>query len=242
MAMSAPVAVFALTIDGPDGHQFDITGFTKHEWSKSGSAARVVPDTLSNYTFDNRNAESKPGVDQTTRAARSSELSMQQLSLGWSKETAGAIGMEARLTYRWRGNEVFRLAQAADVDYREDVGSFLRRDYTEKFVGLKRPDLGAIKWGTQLSRSWSRSDAFSFPVGLSGVWADSGAGFGIFPSALRLTSPTLEDGSGKLTVEVTAATHERNTRLVDQNRSTGAPTTAFSPTPSKPQALELFLQ
>lgn len=242
MALTSPATVLALNIEGPDGHQFDITGFTKHEWSKSGAAARVVPDTLSNYTFDNRNAESKPGLGETTRAARSSELSMQQLSLGWSKETAGAVGMEARLTYRWRGNEVFRLTQATDVDYREDVGSFLRRDYTEKFVGFKRPDLGAIKWGTQLSRSWSRSDAFSFPVGLSGVWADSGAGFGIFPTALRLTSPAMEDGSGKLTVEVTAATHERNTRLVDQNRSTGAPTTAFSPNPTQPQALELFLQ
>jgi hypothetical protein len=242
LVLSGPVAVLAAAFDGPDGNKFEITGFTKHEWSRNAAGARTVPDNLSAYTFDNRNALSKPDVDQTDRADRGSQLSMQQLSLGWSKETSGAVGLEAKLTYRWRSDDVLRLFKGPDVDYREAGGNLLGRDYTERFVGISRPDLGAAKVGTQLSRSWSRSDAFSFPIGLSGVWADSGAGYGIFPTALRLTSPVLEDGSGKLSFELTTAMNQRNTRLVDQNRTTGAPATAFSPNPTQPRAIELFLQ
>jgi hypothetical protein len=241
LVLSGPAAVLAASFDGPDGHKFEITGFTKHELSRSAEGARIVPDNLSNYTFDARNAQSKPPVDQTRRAGRNSELSMQQLTLGWSHESAGAVGLEAKLTYRWRGDEVARFFKAPDVDFRPSGGSLLSQDFTERFVGISRPDLGALKLGTQLSRSWSRSDAFSFPIGLSGVWADSGAGFGIFPTAVRLSSPAFEDGSGKLSVELTAATHQRNTRMVDQDRR-DALNRPFSPNPTVPSALELFLQ
>lgn len=236
LALAAPVSLLAATFDSPDGSKFDITGFTKHEWSRSAAGARIVPDNLSNYTYDNRNVETKPAVSQTSRADRNSELSMQQLSLGWSKETAGAVGLEARATYRWRAAEAVRFFKGPDVDYRPASPNLLERDYTERFVGISRPDLGALKLGTQLSRSWSRSDAFSFPIGLSGVWADSGAGYGILPTAVRVTSPMMEDGSGKLTVELTAASHERNTRMVDQAL------TAAGTGPTKPNAVELFLQ
>lgn len=241
LVLSGPAAVLAASFDGPNGHKFEITGFTKHELSRSAEGARIVPDNLSNYTFDNRNAQSRPPVAQTRLADRNSELSMQQLTLGWSHESAGAVGMEAKLTYRWRGDEVTRFFKAPDVDFRPSGGSLLSQDFTERFVGISRPDLGALKLGTQLSRSWSRSDAFSFPIGLSGVWADSGAGFGIFPTAVRLSSPTFEDGSGKLSVELTAATHQRNTRMVDQDRR-DALNRPFSPNPTVPSALELFLQ
>lgn len=240
LALAAPVSLLAATFDSPDDSKFDITGFTKHEWSRSAAGGRIVPNELSAYTYDNRNAESKPGLAQTSRTNRNSQLSMQQLSLGWNKETAGAVGLEARLTYRWRSDDALRLFKAPDVDYRPPTSKVLEHDYTERFVGISRPDLGALKLGTQISRSWSRSDAFSFPIGLSGVWADSGAGYGIFPTALRITSPMMEDGSGKLTVEMTAATHQRNTRMVDQDRTAGS--TAFSPNPTKPIAVELFLQ
>jgi hypothetical protein len=44
-----------------------------------------------------------------------------------------------------------------------------------------------------------------------------------------------------LTAELTLATHQKNTFMVDQNRTT-ANNTPFSPNPTKPQAVEVFLQ
>jgi len=236
LVLASPVSLLAASFEAPDGSKFDITGFTKHEWSRSAEGARIVSNDDSTYKSDSRNAESKPGVENTTRAGRSSELSMQQLSLGWAKETAGAVSFESRLTYRWRGDQATRLFKAPDLDYRSGDSGLLNQDYTERFVGISRPDLGALKLGTQLSRSWSRSDAFSFPVGLSGVWADSGAGYGILPRALRLTSPTFEDGSGKLTVELTAASNKLNTFMVEPTL------TSAGSSPIRPKAIELFLQ
>ena len=236
LILASPASLLAASFEAPDGSKFDITGFTKHEWSHSAEGARIVSNDDSTYKSDSRNAESKPGVENTTRAGKSSELSMQQLSLGWAKETAGAVGFEARLTYRWRGDQATRFFKAPDLDYRPNDSGPLNLDYTERFVGISRPDLGALKLGTQLSRSWSRSDAFSFPVGLSGVWADSGAGYGILPRAVRLTSPTFEDGSGKLTAELTAASSKLNTFMVEPSL------TAAGTSPTQPKAIELFLQ
>ena len=237
----SPLSLMALTFEGTDGDKFEFTGFTKHEWTRNGANVKVVPDNLSTYQTDSRNALSAPTTDQVNLLPKSSQLSMQQISLGWSKETTGAVGLEAKLTYRWRSSDVLRAFYSPDVDYRLADGNPLHRDFTEQFLGINRPDLGAIKLGTQLSRSWSRSDAFTFPIGLSGVWADSGAGHGILPTAVRYTSPMMEDGSGKLTFEATFAYHHHNTYLVDQNRQTQTGT-AFSPNPTTPKLLELFLQ
>lgn len=249
LLMAAPTHLLAASFDAPNGSKFEIVGFTKHEWTRAMTPVHVVPNSQSLYTIDSRNVLSKPSESQTERGPRNSELSMQQLSLGWSHETAGAVTMEARLTYRWRSAGSLTMFKQPDVDYREDGSSWLAHDYTERFIGIGRPDLGSLKFGTQLSRSWSRSDAFSFPVGQSGAWADSGAGYGIFPTALRLTSPSREDGSGKLTAELTLATHDKNTFMVEQNRTTRSPDrttntlgTAYSPNPTTPKAIELFLQ
>ena len=237
----SPLTLWAVSFEGPDGDKFEFTGFTKHEWTRNGANVKVVPDTLATYQTDSRNALSVPSTDQVNLLPKSSQLSMQQISLGWSKETTGAVGLEAKLTYRWRSSDVLRAFYSPDVDYRLADGNPLHRDFTEQFLGISRPDIGAVKLGTQLSRSWSRSDAFTFPIGLSGVWADSGAGYGILPAAVRYTSPMMEDGSGKLTFEATFAYHHHNTYLVDQNRQTQTGT-AFSPNPTPPKALELFVQ
>lgn len=240
-SLMLPIAATAASFEDQYGNKFEISGFTKHEWNKNPDGAILVPDNLSRFTYDSRNAISAPPLAQTTRSPKSSQLSMQQVSLGWSRETEGAVGLEARATYRWRTDDATVFFDRPDVDYRPSDGAMLKTDFTEAFFGVSRPDLGALKLGTQLSRSWSRSDAFSFPIGLSNAWADSGAGFGIFPKALRVTSPMFVDGSGKLVAEMTLATHKRNTFLVEQNRltSTGDP---FSPNPTIPKALEIFLQ
>lgn len=233
-AAIVPLGAKAATFEDQRGNKYEITGFTKHEWSLNPDGGIIVPEDLSTFVFDARNAISKPDISQTTKAPKSSQLSMQQISLGWSRETAGAVGLEARATYRWRTDDATVFFSKPDVDYRPSDGAMLKRDFTELFVGVSRPDLGALKFGTQLSRSWSRSDAFSFPIGLSNAWADSGAGFGIFPKALRATSPMFVDGSGKLVAELTLATHKKNTVMV--------PGSPFTPNPTEPKALELFFQ
>ncbi|MES2976933.1 MAG: hypothetical protein V4731_00795 [Pseudomonadota bacterium] len=234
-------AAHAITFEDESGNKYLLGGFAKVEISRAGQATQVVPDNLSNFTFDNRNALSKPAVGLTTKADRNSELSMQEVNLGWSRETDSAIGLEARMTYRWRSGESIKdVFRTPDVDYRNDA-SLWKKDFTEKYVGISRPDLGSLKVGTQLSRSWSRSDSFSYPIGLSSQWADSGAGFGVLPTALRVASPVFEDGSGKITGELTLATNERNTEFVQQSRFTGNGT-PFSPGATKPRLAELFLQ
>lgn len=239
------------------GNTFKISGFSKLEWGMSDKRSKVLSPDGSTYAFDDRGAFSVADLtingDGTPSAAVLSErenpgedsnrsrLVMNQLNLGISRETNTAVGFHAQLAYRWRsdGMELRNFLESPDVDY--TVGSHaLQRDFYEKYVGVTRPDLGGIYYGTQLARSWSRSNDFSYPVGQSGTWADSGAGFGIFPKALRINSVPFDDGTGKLMVEATYATNERNTTAVEQTRTVG--TTTFSPGPTKPQALELFAQ
>jgi hypothetical protein len=239
MGVCAPV--HAASFEMPNGSQFDISGFTKHEWGRAFSSIHTLTNQQSAWTPDSRNALSKPDIADVGLANRDSELSIQQLSLGWKHETAGAVSLEARMTYRWRSDQAFEVFEAPDLDYKLGDGSLWKSDFTEKFFGVSRPDIGSLKFGTLLSRSWSRSDAFSFPVGQSGSWADSGAGFAILPTALQLTSPVFEDGSGKLTAELTLATNSKNTFMVDQNRLTPS-NEPYSPNPTTPQAVEVFLQ
>ena len=143
--------------------------------------------------------------------------------------------MEAKVTYRWRSARAFDFFKSPDVDY-TNGGGLGGLDFTEKLVGINRPDLGALRVGTQLSRSWSRSDSFSYPVGLSSQWADSGAGFGVLPEAVRLTSPIFEDGTGKLSAELTLARNGLNTQNVDQSL------VQRGSSPTRPDLKELFFQ
>lgn len=243
------------------GNTFKISGFSKIEWGLSDKRSKEVSLDGSTYAFDERaafsladltiNGDGTPSAavldarENPGEASNRSRLVMNQLNLGISRETNTAVGLHAQLAYRWRsdGMELRNFLESPDVDY--TVGSHaLQRDFYEKYVGITRPDLGGIYYGTQLARSWSRSNDFSYPVGQSGTWADSGAGFGIFPKALRINSVPFDDGTGKLMVEVTYATNDRNTTSVEQSRTAGtAPNIInFSPGPTKPHALELFAQ
>jgi hypothetical protein len=228
-------AVGAVTLEDPSGNKYEIGGFAKVEWSKAGQSPKIVPDDLSTYTIDNRNVLSSVPSSAVLSGPKSSQLGMQQLTLGVSRETDSAVGLEAKVTYRWRSASVTEVFSSPDVDYTSG-GGLSGRDFTEKLVGINRPDLGALRVGTQLSRSWSRSDSFSFPVGMSSQWADSGAGFGVLPQAVRLTSPIFEDGTGKLSAEVTLARNGLNTQNVDQNL------VQLGSMPTRPDLKELFFQ
>jgi hypothetical protein len=221
------------------GNTWDLSGFMKVEASHAFSAPRItrIPVekggyTKPGYTNDWRTAFSAP-PDSPQLGSRSSSLALQQISAGVSHETDGAVMLEARTSYRWRSTaQASKWFKTPDIAYRD--GSGLQGvDFFEKFVGIGRPDLGTLRYGTQLSRSWSRSDSFSYPIGLSGQWADSGAGFGLLPEAIRLTSRAFEDGQGKLTVEVSVGRNELNDRNSVQ---------PHNPPPSEPKVVELFMQ
>lgn len=225
----------AVTIDDELGNRYELAGFAKVEWSTIGEAKKVIPDPLSAFTIDNRNALNVPAVGLTTPGPKTSKLTMHQITLAITHEMDSALALEARLTHRWRSSLRLGdfLTRTPDVDYKTG-SSISQMDFYEKFVGISRPDLGALRIGTQLTKTWSRSDSFSFPIGLSSQWADSGAGFGILPSAVRVTSPIYEDGSGKLSGELTVARNELNTNNVDQS--------LVKPGPTTPNLVELFFQ
>ena len=223
-------SVGAVTLDDSHGNKYEISGFAKVEWGLAGQAPKLVPDNSSKYTIDNRNAVNSVPVANVTQGAKASQLSMQQLTLGVSRETDSAVGLEAKVTYRWRAASARDVFSNPDVDYTTGV------DFTERLIGINRPDLGGVRLGTQLSRSWARSDSFSFPIGMSSQWADSGAGFGILPEALRLTTPIFEDGTGKLSAEITLARNGLNTRNVDPAL------VQLGSSPTRPDLKELFFQ
>ena len=64
------------------------------------------------------------------------------------------------------------------------------------------------------------SNDFSWRVGMSGVWADSGAGHGVFQEAIRIASRQFEDATGKVMFEYTYATNDLNISEVEQSRTT----------------------
>ncbi len=226
-------SAMAETFRSEGGTLWELSGFMKLEATRSGSAPKRVPDDASVYIFDARNAfRSAPSTP--VLESRSSSLALQQLSLGVSHETESAVTWEARASYRWRSEAgLGEWLRTPDVDYRAG-GGWSGTDWFERLVGVSRPDLGSVRYGTQLSRAWARSDSFSYPIGLSSQWSGSGASYGILPEALRLTSRSFEDGRGKLVVEMTLARDRLNRDNVDREQ--------FSPGPTEPMLAELFLQ
>jgi len=125
-------AVGAMTLEDDYGNKYEIGGFAKLEWSRAGQAPKTVPDALSTYTIDNRNALSSQPPATYTKGSKSSELGMQQLTLGVSRETDSAIGLEAKVTYRWRSARAFDFFKSPDVDY-TNGGGLGGLDFTENW-------------------------------------------------------------------------------------------------------------
>jgi hypothetical protein len=235
-----PLFAQAETFQDSKGNTWEISGFVKVEATRASASPKLISNDASLYKFDQRNAF-LPAPSNPSFASRSSSLALQQLSLGYRHETEGAVTYEARASYRWRSTAAIgEWFSASDVSYRSGTG-FNDRDWFERFVGVSRPDLGFVRYGTQLSRTWARSDSFSYPIGLANQWAGTGAGFSVMPEALRLTSRPIEDGIGKLTAEVSLGRDRLNTDSVQQNRLTSNGT-AFNPGPTEPRLIELFLQ
>lgn len=236
MILGVSCASHAEVFKDSHGNSLEVSGFVKAEVGYTSNNVPKIPRAVSLYQLDARNAFT-PAPANPYLASSRTNFNIQQITVNVAHEFDNAIITEARMTKRWRQgvNE-----SDADRPVNDSIFSpwFTRNDvsgqqYFEKLVGISRPDLGSIRYGTQLSRSWARSDSFSYPIGLSQQWADSGSGFGIFPEAYRITSPLFEDSNGKLTAEFTYATNKKN----NANGVILAPVDLV-----KPVLFELFLQ
>jgi hypothetical protein len=148
---------------------------------------------------------------------RSSNLGLVQVTLGLSHEFDNAFKIEGKASGRERNN-------GPDI-----YGNYL----IDLYGGVSHPRYGSLQVGKMASRSWTRSDSFAYPMGLSVWWAESGAGYGDFPESVRVGSREYEIELGKIRFEVTAS--RAKTRMPLNATASVAP-------PPKPQAVEVFVQ
>ena len=175
---------------------FEVAGFAKDEFSgcDNCSLGLVNPSTYDPRGVLRQASAQSPNAPLVNQGGpsgkRGSNLALAMLTLGAKHEFDNAVGVEARVSGRWRNGD-------ADI-----FGQYV----IDGYVGASYPRYGAIQAGIISSRSWTRSDSFAYPIGLSSAWAESGAGYSVLKRAVRFTSRQFEIPIGKLTLEATYAT------------------------------------
>jgi hypothetical protein len=195
----------------------EVVGFAKDEVSfcDNCSLGLVNPSP-----FDPRGVLTSvnPMLNQGGKSGRrSTNLGLAQLTLGLAYEFDNAVKVEARASGRVRNN-------GPDI-----FGNYL----IDGYVGITYPKCGSLQVGKMASRSWTRSDSFAYPIGLSSPWAESGAGYGLFPEAVRYATREYEIPFGKIRYE---GTYARAKKRYPLNRSS-----SVTPPPS-PSLFEIFVQ
>jgi len=195
----------------------EVVGFVKDEYSVCDNCADGLVNPSS---FDPRGVLSPPDpmVNQGSETKEKGvNLFLAQLTLGLSHEFDNAVMIEAKASGRARnsGPDIF--------------GNYL----IDLYAGATHPTLGSLQVGKMSSRSWTRADSFAYPIGLSSPWAESGAGFGVFPEALRYATREFEIPTGRIRFEVTAARAKKRDPLNPE--STVIP-------PPQPRLTEIFVQ
>ncbi len=217
-SLAAAMALITLPAAAETFGPLDVLGFAKEEFSVCDYCSHGF---VNPSPFDPRGVLSianGPMLNQPSPAeTRSSNLGLVQLTLDLHHEFDNAVKIEAGATGRERNN-------APDV-----YGNYLIELYGE----ISHPKYGSIQVGKLATRSWFRSDSFAYPLGLSTWWAESGAGYGVFPRAIRIASKPYELELGKILFEVTAAEATKRFPL-----NPGSSDVA----PPSPQALEAFVQ
>lgn len=208
----------------------EISGFLKEEYSVCDNCSRGLVNPT---PFDPRGVLTPTGLNPPVNQGgpsyyTSSNLGLAMLSLGLKHEFDNAFKIEALASARERNN-------AADI-----YNQYL----IDGYVGISHPTYGALKVGVLSSRSWTRTDAFAYPLGLSTPWAESGAGYGVFKEGVRYTSPEFDFAVGKLTLEATYATASRQFPINYSLLTKSINTTNYQNfyLPPKPELIELFAQ
>jgi len=195
----------------------EIVGFAKDEYSLCDNCSEGL---VNQSAYDTRGVLSPPDsmVNQGGDSGeKGHNLGLAQLTLGLSHEFDNAVIIEGKTTGRVRNS-----------------GPDIYDNYViDLYAGVSHPKFGSLQIGKMSSRSWTRSDSFAYPMGLSSPWAESGAGYGVFPEAVRYGTPEFEVVLGKMRFEWTLAQAKERWPL--------NPASSTVPPPS-PRLIELFLQ
>lgn len=163
----------------------EISGFAKDEYHFCDNCS----DGLVNKSaYDPRGVLNPPDpmVNQGGPSADKYEnLGLVQLTLGLSHEFDNAVRIEGVVSGRMRN---------WDADIYDNW-------MTDLYADIAHPRYGTLSVGKMTSRSWTRSDSFAYPLGLSSPWAESGAGYSIFPEAVRYSTRLFEIPVGKIMLE-----------------------------------------
>jgi hypothetical protein len=207
----------------------EIVGFAKDEYSLCDNCSLGLANESS---YDPRGVLSPPDpmVNQGGLSGdRGKNLGLAQLTLGLSHEFDNAVKIEGKASGRVRnsGPDIFD-------NYMVDL-----------YAGISYPKFGSLQVGKMASRSWTRSDSFAYPIGLSSAWAESGAGYGVFPEAVRYATPEFETPFGRIRFEATAVQAKERPPLnydwLKEQEELDGQTRIFSEAPS-PQLYEIFIQ
>ena len=224
-AFSRYLAVAALLVSAPamavNFGPLEVVGFAKDEitFCDNCSLGLVNPSP-----FDPRGVLTSinPMLNQGSASGRrSSNLGLAQLTLGLAYEFDNAVKVEAKASGRVRNN-------GPDI-----FGNYL----IDGYVGISYPKFGSLQVGKMSSRSWTRSDSFAYPIGLSSPWAESGASYGVIPEAVRYATREYEIPIGKIRFEGTYGRAKKRNPL----NKTDPLATALVPPPS-PSIFEAFIQ
>jgi len=216
-SLAAAIALLAAPALAEQFGPLEVLGFVKDEYSLCDNCSSGL---VNRSSYDPRGVLMPP--DPMVNQGGDSEetgrnLFLLQLSLGLSHEFDNAVEIEAMATGRMRNSD-------ADI-----YDNWL----IDLYAGASHPRFGSLQVGKMASRSWSRSDSFAYPLGLSSPWAESGAGYGVFPEAVRYATREYEIGVGKIRFEGSYAQADKRKPLNPESLVKGPP---------DPWLFEIFIQ
>jgi hypothetical protein len=220
-AVSRSLAVASVLLAAPalayEYGPFEIVGFLKNEYALCDNCSAGI---VNKAAYDPRGVLSPP-VPMLNQAGDSEitgrNLFLVDLTIGVAHEFDNAFKVEAKTSGRMRNT---------DADIYDNW-------MTDLYAGVSHPTYGSLQAGKFRSRTWSRSDSFAYPLGLSSPWAESGAGYGLYPEAVRYATREFEIPVGKIRFEGTYAQADTRYPL---NRS------SLVENPPDPWLYEIFLQ
>jgi hypothetical protein len=220
-AVSRSLAVASLLLAAPAlAEQYgplEIVGFVKNEYSLCDNCSAGI---VNKAAYDPRGVLSPPlpmlnqGGDSEGTGRN---LFLAQLTAGLSHEFDNAVKVEAKASARMRNLD-------------EDI---FDNWFTDLYAGVSHPTYGTLQVGKFSSRSWSRTDSFAYPVGLSSAWAESGAGYGVYPEAVRYGTREFEIPIGKIRFEASYAQADTRKPLNPES---------LVDDPPDPSLYEIFIQ